>query len=250
MSNTIEATALVAQQPAAITPMALIERAMQNGATIEQLEKLFELKLRVDADNARQAFNAAMSAFKANPPHILKNKRVSFANRGGDNTTYNHATHDHVVDALTPALNAVGLSHRWEMRQDGGVMTVTCILTHVDGHSESATLTAAYDQSGGKNSIQAIVSAKTYLERHTLQAVTGTSTREVDDDGEAAGGPRKGMPEGALTDHIEAIRAAATREDLKLAYLDAVRAARALGDKSAEADFIAEKNKRYAQVQA
>ena len=49
------------------------------------------------------------------------------------------------------------------------------------GHSESTTLEAAADQSGGKNAIQAIGSTVTYLERYTLLALTGLATHEDDD---------------------------------------------------------------------
>jgi hypothetical protein len=41
------------------------------------------------------------------------------------------------------------------------------------------------DDSGGKNKIQAIASAKSYLERYTLLAITGLATKDMDDDGRA-----------------------------------------------------------------
>jgi len=38
------------------------------------------------------------------------------------------------------------------------------------------------DMSGGKNAIQAVISAKSYLERHTLLAATGLTTKDIEDD--------------------------------------------------------------------
>ena len=46
---------------------------------------------------------------------------------------------------------------------------------------------APLDTSGGKNNIQAMGSAVSYLERYTLLAITGLSTKEMDDDGRGAG---------------------------------------------------------------
>jgi hypothetical protein len=53
----------------------------------------------------------------------------------------------------------------------------------VKGHHEETTLSSSPDDSGGKNSIQAIGSAVTYLQRYTLLALTGLATREQDNDG-------------------------------------------------------------------
>ena len=50
------------------------------------------------------------------------------------------------------------------------------------GHFETTSLTAAGDQSGGKNAIQALGSTISYLERYTILALTGLSTHEMDDD--------------------------------------------------------------------
>ena len=45
------------------------------------------------------------------------------------------------------------------------------------------TLSASADNSGSKNSIQAIGSTVTYLQRYTLLAITGLATEDMDDDG-------------------------------------------------------------------
>ena len=66
-------------------------------------------------------------------------------------------------------------------------MSVTCTLTHEQGHSESVTLSAPFDTSGSKNAIQAIGSTITYLERYTLLAITGLSASDMEDDGAKGG---------------------------------------------------------------
>ncbi len=93
------------------------------------------------------------------------------------------------IEGIKPFLAQNGLSHQWKTRQDGNAITVECIVTHVLGHSESTSLTAAPDTSGSKNSIQAIGSTCAYLERYTLYAILGLSSMEMDDDGKGSSTP-------------------------------------------------------------
>jgi len=171
--------------PAApITPMAMLQIAVEQGADIDKLSKLMDLQERWQANEARKAFVAALTAFKEEPPTITKNKHVAFGGQGRGGTAYDHATLDHVCDVIGKALSKHGLSHRWDVEQpDGGMIRVTCVLTHAMGHSESVSMQAGADQSGSKNNIQAVGSTSTYLQRYTLLAATGLAATGQDDDG-------------------------------------------------------------------
>lgn len=187
---TIEAkpqTRALAERPAegAGALMKLIERAA-NDATFDvaKLQALLQVKKEWEADEARKAFIVALTAFKADPPTIFKNKTVSYG-EGKSKTQYDHATLDNVCEAVGSALAAHQISHRWEVQQhEGGGISVTCVLTHILGHSERVTLKASPDTSGSKNSIQAIGSTISYLERYSLLGATGLATTDQDDDGE------------------------------------------------------------------
>ena len=170
--------------------MALISRAAMDASfDVAKLQALMEMKDRWDATEARKAYVAAMAEFKANAPEILKRKLVEFDTAKGT-TSYKHAELADVTSAVTQPLAQAGFTHAWATRQlDGGLIEVTCTLTHRLGHSESTTLKGSPDQSGGKNNIQAIASTVTYLERYTLLMATGLATRGMDDDGVAAGQP-------------------------------------------------------------
>ena len=156
-----------------------IEYAISKGATIEQLEKLLLIKERFDATEAKMSYHEAMTAFKKNPPDIKKDKTVSFGQ-----TRYNHASLANVTECINSELSKHGLSASWTTHQNGQI-SVTCKITHVQGHSEETTLTAPADNSGSKNAIQAIGSAISYLQRYTLLSLTGLATSEMDDDGVA-----------------------------------------------------------------
>ena len=162
------------------SPSLLIERAIDKGSDLEKLEKLLALKERYEANEARKAYHKAMADFKANPPEIDKDKKVSFGT-----THYNHASLANVTKKIGAELSKHGLSASWTTKQNG-VILVTCRITHVQGHSEETTLSAAADTSGSKNSIQAIGSTITYLERYTLLALTGLATEDMDNDGKGA----------------------------------------------------------------
>lgn len=171
------------------TPSQLLAMAVEKGASIETLEKLMALQERFEANEARKAYHKAMAAFKADPPTIVKSKAVNFATKAGGRTSYRHADLAEAVNAIGEALSKHGLSAAWktEQKAETNNVTVTCEITHVLGHSESTPLTAPPDTSGTKNSIQAIASTVTYLERYTLLAITGLAAGETDDDGLATG---------------------------------------------------------------
>lgn len=168
------------RQGLSTTPAGLLAHAMAKGADIDKLSQLMELQQKWEANEARKSFVAAMSDFRAECPDINKT-------RDGHNCKY--AGLAETISAIKPLLAKTGLSHRWEVNQGNDGITVTCILTHVNGHSEQTTMTANADTTGSKNSIQAVGSTISYLERYTLYAILGLASMEVDDDGNASEPP-------------------------------------------------------------
>lgn len=171
--------------PPAMNPVQMIALAVQQGMPLETLQVLRQMQKEWEADEARKAFVAAMAAFKANPPELVKDKHVEFTTSKGT-TSYDHATLGGLCAAIIKGLAAHGISHRWETAQQENRIKVTCVLTHAQGHSESVSLHSESDNSGGKNSIQAIGSAVTYLQRYTLLAATGLAALDQDDDGKGS----------------------------------------------------------------
>ena len=185
-------------QMAQITPLTMMQTALERGTDMDQLEKLMALQERWEANEAKKAYVVAMNAFKKNPPEIFKDRHVSYTTDNGT-TEYTHASLANIVKTIGQALAKHGLSHRWDMNTaDGGIITVTCVITHKLGHSESVPMEAGADQSGGKNNIQAKGSTITYLQRYTLLAATGLATADMDDDGQTA------EPVEYITEHQEA----------------------------------------------
>lgn len=171
--------------PAFASPLNLIATALSTGASIEMVRELLALKREHEADEARKAWAAAMAEAAAELPAIVKTKTVDFTTTKG-RTNYRYEGLDDVVDTIRPVLAKHGLSHSWEIVEQGDRIVVTCRIAHRDGHAQGATLSAPRDESGMKNYIQSKGSAITYLQRYTLKAALGLAA-SADDDGAASG---------------------------------------------------------------
>jgi hypothetical protein len=165
------------QQP---TPAYLLQLAVQKGTDLDQLERLMALQERWEATEARKAYDAAFSAFKAEAVVIVKNKSVSAGPLSGKK----YAELFSVVNAVTPALSRNGLSSSWQITKDQpDWIEVTCKLMHIAGHIETVSMGGPPDIGGAKNPIQARASTISYLQRYTLKAITGLSEQDDDTDG-------------------------------------------------------------------
>ena len=171
--------------PTVVTPMYMLDKAVAQGAGVEVLERLAALQERWQANQARQAFDAAISEAKAEIPIITKNRTVDFSSAKG-RTHYKHEDLAEIARTVSPILGKHGLSYRFRATSNlNEPVTVTCIISHRDGHFEENTLSAGRDESGNKNSIQAVGSTLTYLQRMTLKASLGLAASD-DDDGASA----------------------------------------------------------------
>jgi len=226
MSN--EVITVDEQKPVAVAqnPLAMVADAVQRGTDPATIKALMDLAERYEANEARKAFVAALTEFKNNPPEIFKSKTVDFSTQKG-RTHYKHAGLADVSSIIGAALSKVGISHRWETEQlDGGIIRVTAILTHALGHSERTPLQAKPDDSGNKNSIQAVGSTVTYLQRYTLLSATGMAVSDgADDDGRQ--GKKLGDAELANLHHLIEC---ATEADAAQVWAHIAKATTAAGD--------------------
>ena len=132
-------------------------------------------------ESGPESIHGGDGSVQEEPPEIEKDRHVEFKTSTGK-TEYNHASLGNVTAKINTALGACGLSAAWTTDQTEKGVSVTCKITHVLGHFETTTLTAACDSSGGKNAIQALGSTISYLERYTILALTGLATHEMDTD--------------------------------------------------------------------
>lgn len=170
-----------AEVSAVPTPANLLERAIDKGTDLAQLEKLMDLQDRWEQKQAAKAFNAALVGFQSQKPEIKTNKRADFVNKTGGRTTYAYAELSHIQLQIDPILSRHGLSYRWEQETTDGLIKITCIVKHEAGHEEHFRLSGPLDTSGKKNALQQLGSTITYLKRYTLAGALGLSTSEDND---------------------------------------------------------------------
>lgn len=174
MSSAVQKMEPPAITTMALTPMDMLNTAVQSGASLEMVEKLMGLKERWDANEARKAYDEAVAEAKADIPPITKD-------RDGHNSRY--ATFAAIAKVVDPIISKHGLSYRFRTEQTDRI-SVTCILSHRAGHFEQTTLSGPPDVGGSKNAIQAIGSTLTYLQRYSLVQMLGLAVAQ-DDDGKA-----------------------------------------------------------------
>jgi hypothetical protein len=174
-------TAAIPPSPPSPPVLDLLSAALARGADGEVLDRLIGFHERLQAQAARRAFDKALAAAKAKIPIIAKNRTAMVRRQ-----PYRHEDLAEIARTITPVLARNGLSYRFRSQSTGALVTVVCVISHRDGHSEENSLSASPDESGEKNSIQAVGSTLTYLQRMTLKAALGLAASD-DDDGQAAG---------------------------------------------------------------
>jgi hypothetical protein len=179
MNAKAQELAVHSDAPGALTPLEILNRAVSSGATTETLAQLMTLQERWEANQARKAFVEARARAKAKlvETPILKNRIGHNNKRYADFSAY--------ATVIDPVLADNDLSYGFETEYTDRI-TVTCVLSHADGHETRNALSGPPDKTGNKNDIQAIGSTVTYLQRYTLTAALGLSASE-DDDGKAGG---------------------------------------------------------------
>lgn len=165
------------------SPMiAMIERvAMDPNASIEKLERMLDMRDRLQAETAKAAFASAFAAASAEFPSIPLN------GRGDKNKAY--ALLKDIIGGTRPILSRYGLALSFGVESHPDRVIVTAELMHVAGYSKTTSIELPKDTSGSKNAVQAVGSSQTYGQRYTAQAILGLSLGDdTEDDGKAAAG--------------------------------------------------------------
>lgn len=174
--------------------LVMIERMGSNkDVDAEKVDKVISLLERIDARNAKIAFDNAMCAMQPNLPVLTKDGRIDIESKekAGGRITKAQATPyakwETVAPILKPVLSEYGfaLTFRTGTAPDGKVR-VSALLDGF-GHREETYLDLPYDIGGSKNNVQAIASTVSYGKRHTAFAILNLVAQGEDDDGKASG---------------------------------------------------------------
>lgn len=161
----------------------LIRFAIQEKAPVENLERLVALQERVMARDAALEFARALADFQASCPPIKKVKTAKIVTKGGGGYEYTYAPLEEIVRTTKPLLTKRGFSYGWDsvVSPNGAMLTVTCTLRHLNGHSTTAGFTLPVENPSAMSPQQKVGAALTFAQRKTLESVLGLNTEDDTD---------------------------------------------------------------------
>lgn len=170
--------------------VAMIERAARDpNVDIDKMERLWAMKSEMDARNAEQAFNAAMSAAQAEMTAVLQDEENT-------QTRSRYASYAALDRVLRPIYTRHGFSVTFDTDEmPDQVIRVICEIAHAAGHTKQRSIPIPADGKGAKGGdvmtkTHATVSAVSYGRRTLLKMGFNVAETEHDDDGNAAGSER------------------------------------------------------------
>lgn len=209
--------AIVRSEPAPVQRMHPMVAAAVSGGHVDPatMRELLAVQREWEAGEARKAFTRAKADLKRSLPTVIgKDTTVDFTSKSGIRTHYTHASLAHVMNVVTEHLTAHGFDLSWIPAITERAVTVTCRLTHSEGHHEEATLAAPADTSGNKNPAQAIASTVTLLQRYTALSLLGIATADMQEPvGEPGPDPSDAVDARANLRAVAAITSAGLRRE-------------------------------------
>lgn len=161
-------------------PSQLLSQAIEKGLDITTLERLMSLQERWEANRAKAEFFEALARFQSLVPDIPKQKQ---------GYGYLYAPLGDIDRVIKDAMRDCGLSKKWVQAETGDTVTVSCVITHIAGHSESSSIGPVgwdlLEKTKQMNGLQHRAAVITYLQRYTLVAALGLATADDDTDGRA-----------------------------------------------------------------
>ena len=190
----------------------LIELAIHEKVSPDSLEKLVTLHERLSDRAAAEEFARAMASFQRECPQIRKESKAEIPTKSGGKYTFRFASLEAIWRTVRPILEKNNLTVTWDSKEDKGLVSCTCIVKHVNGHSERASFSCTTDTSASMIGPQKSAAAVTFARRQSLVQALGLTTTDQDTDG---GPPTVTVP---ITEHQAANLQALideTKTDLK-----------------------------------
>jgi hypothetical protein len=190
--------------------------ALRQGMPVETIREIKSMMEEERAWEAERAYNLAMSHVAEQLPTVLKSRQAR---------DYKYESLEDVDRAVRKPLSKHGFLYRWGVdQQSADVVSVTCIISHVDGHTERTTLKApvlkpimSKQGNAVTNPVQALGSTISYLQRYSLRAALGVAAG-YDDDAASVDQGRPSADGEAIEAMTQRIHACANIKALEAAY--------------------------------
>lgn len=186
----------------------LISQALEKGADIEVMERLFSLQEKWERNQAKKEFDLAMSKFQGKCPTIAKTKDVKNVN---GMLIYAYAPIDSIVSQVKDVLSECGLSYTFKTEINGEIKVI-CIIKHLSGHQEDSGMIVPKSNSTKVNSpAQAIGGDVTFAKRYAFCNALGIMTGDEDVDA---------IKEEDIDEEKKKIDACKNMDDIKKCYAE------------------------------
>lgn len=167
-----------------VSPEMMISSAIEKGLPVETIEKLLDMRDRLKAEQAREAFFVALSNFQKICPIINKTREVK--DKGGG-IRYRYATLDDIVKQVSPLLTENALSYTIKAEFKDSFIIAACEVHHTKGHKETSVFPVPIEEEAFMNNAQKSGSALTYAKRYAFCNAFGILTGDTDDDANSSG---------------------------------------------------------------
>lgn len=163
-----------------ISPAEMIREAVKGGADLDKLEKLLELQIKWETNEARKAFSKDFATAQANIVPVVKKKRNS-------HTSSNYADLADVIETTQPIYTKEGFSvtfNEADCPKEGHARCTADVL-HYMGHREQYHLDIPLDGAGIKGNanmtpIHGKASAMQYARRYLMCMIWNIPTSDND----------------------------------------------------------------------
>jgi hypothetical protein len=174
--------------------ISMIERAAADPSVdIDRIERMYAMYERATARSAQSAYLSALAKARAEMPTIVKRGEISTNQKAVDGkpagkvAQSTFAKWEDVVETILPVMQRHDLVLTFRTEQPGlDRVSVTAVLSHVDGHSERSQMALPIENSGSKNNAQGWGSSVSYGKRYTAFALLNLVGRDEDNDGAGA----------------------------------------------------------------
>lgn len=234
MIDGTELQAIERAVPRAVTPMEMLNTAVQRGADIGTIERLVALQERMMARDAEMQFNAALNRAQAAMGPVS-------ADMTNPQTKSKYASYNALDKKLRPIYLKEGFSLSFDTSEaKPGMVSVICHVSHSAGHTRTYRAPdMPADGKGAKGGdvmtlTHATGAAMSYGQRYLLKFIFNVAIGEDDTDGNAQ------------VEGLDKIESAPTMDALRAVYAEVYKAAD--GNQKAQKIIIAAKDARRAQL--
>ena len=157
------------------SPEGMIRYALDRGASVEVMEKMFDLSEKMRAVQAKREFDEAMSDFQMQCPMVKK------ARKGG---VSKYAALEDVVGQTKSILKEHGFSYSLNTRVVDGKLFAVCFAKHKGGHTEESSFPCTpITGTNAMSEIMKVSSAVTFAKRQCFINAFGIICCDEDNDG-------------------------------------------------------------------